>query len=121
MKEAPLRRRPITGHPGPRFVRGPSISRRKNRGQSPILFANSRHIVGAVWSWDCKELATPQGSEGLSVYYPFALVELLDITKTDEHEERGELLLHFLDADGTRVTVRLTPVALDQLRARLGS
>ena len=73
-----------------------------------------------MWTWDCKELPTPQ-PEGVSVYYPFALVELLDITKTDEHEETGELLLHFLDADRSRVTVRLTPVALDQLRARLGS
>jgi hypothetical protein len=68
---------------------------------------------------DCPGGPTPQRADGVSVYYPFALVELLDVTKTDEHEETGELLLHFLDSDGARVTVRLTPVALDQLRARL--
>ncbi len=68
-----------------------------------------------MWSWDSRSFY----ARGASVYYPFALVELLDITKTDEHEETGKLS-HF-DADGTRVTVRLTPVALDQLRARLGS
>jgi hypothetical protein len=69
----------------------------------------------------CKEVPTPQRANGFSVYYPFALVELLDVTKTDEHQDTGELLLHFVDSDGCRVTVRLTPVALDQLRARLGS
>lgn len=65
--------------------------------------------------------STPPRADAVSVYYPFALVELLDVTKTDEHEETGELLLYFLDTHGYRVTVRLTPVALDQLRARLRS
>jgi hypothetical protein len=66
-----------------------------------------------------EEEATPEGSNAISVYYPFALVELLDIGKTDEHEETGEVLLYFRDADGCQVTVRLSEVALEQLRARL--
>jgi hypothetical protein len=55
----------------------------------------------------------------VSVYYPFALVELLDLAKTDEHAETGEVLLYFLDADGCQVTVRLSEWALEQLRAKL--
>jgi hypothetical protein len=69
---------------------------------------------------DGKEVPTPQRADGVSVYYPFALVELLDVTKADDHENTGELLLRFLDSDGCQVTLRLTPVAIDQLRARLG-
>jgi hypothetical protein len=66
-------------------------------------------------------MPTPEHAEPVSVYYPFALVELLGVAKTDEHAETGELLLHFLDSHGYRVTVRLTPLALEQLGARLGS
>ena len=66
-----------------------------------------------------KESATAKTGGGFSVYYPFALVELLDVRKTDEYEETGELLLRFRDADDCEVSVRLTPAALEQLCARL--
>lgn len=62
---------------------------------------------------------TPHQPHGVSVYYPFALVELVDIGKTDEHAETGEVLLCFLDEDRCQVTLRLSPKALEQLRARL--
>ena len=66
-----------------------------------------------------KEAATPNRAEGVSVYYPFALLKLLDIGKTEEHAETGEVLLYFLDADGCQVTLRLSAYALVQLRAKL--
>lgn len=67
----------------------------------------------------CKESSTAKPTHAVSIYYPFALVELVDIGKTEEHEETGEVLLYFLDSDGCQVTVRLTEGALEQLRQRL--
>jgi hypothetical protein len=61
----------------------------------------------------------PKRMEAVSVHYPFALVELLEIEKTDEHEETGEVMLYFLDSDGCQVTVRLTQLAIEQLYAAL--
>jgi hypothetical protein len=55
------------------------------------------------------------------VYYPFALLELLDMGETDEHAQTGEVLLYFLDSDGCQVTLRLSEYALAQLRARLSA
>jgi hypothetical protein len=43
----------------------------------------------------------------------------VDIGKTEEHEETGEVLLYFLDSDGCQVTVRLTAQTLEQLREQL--
>ena len=59
--------------------------------------------------------------DAVSVYYPFALAELLDIEKTDEHGETGEVLLYFLDSDNCQVTLRLTKAALEALRERLNA
>jgi hypothetical protein len=67
------------------------------------------------------EASTPNRAEGISVYYPFALVQLVDIGETDEHAQTGEVLLYFLDSDGCQVTIRLTEYALEQLRARLSA
>ena len=51
----------------------------------------------------------------ISVYYPFALVEFLEVVESDECEAVGEVPLAFLDQDGCRVTVRLRREALEQL------
>ena len=67
----------------------------------------------------CKESPTAKPKHAVSIYYPFALVELADIGETDEHEETGEVLLYFLDSDGCQVTLRLTEQALEQLCQRL--
>src|SRR5687767_10691319 len=53
-----------------------------------------------------KEPRVPKSTQAVSIYYPFALVELLEIENTDEHAETGEVLLYFLDSDGCQVTVR---------------
>ena len=62
---------------------------------------------------------TPTPS-GLSVYYPFVLVELLGFSKADGHEETGELLLSFLDESGCRVTIKLSEPLAGELARRLG-
>ena len=62
---------------------------------------------------------TQARADGISVYYPFPLLELVDIGKTDEHAETGEVLLYFLDSDGCQVTLRVSEYALTQLRAKL--
>jgi hypothetical protein len=92
-----------------------TISAYRNRGVARVRASRwRRSLIGRS-----EEQATPERSNAVSVYYPFALVELLDIGKTDEHDETGEVLIYFRDADGCQVTVRLTEVALEQLRARL--
>lgn len=62
----------------------------------------------------------PQPS-GLSVHYPFALVEFLSCTETDEHEETGEVLLAFLDESGCRVTLRVRKAVLQLTVERLAA
>ena len=37
----------------------------------------------------------------------------------DDHEDTGEALLVFQDADGCQVTLRLSPHAVDALRKRI--
>ena len=46
-------------------------------------------------------------------------MELVDIGKTDEHDQTGEVLFYFLDSDGCQVTLRVTEYTLLQLRERL--
>jgi hypothetical protein len=64
---------------------------------------------------------TAEPKHQVSVYYPFALVELVDIAKTDEYAETGEMMLSFYDADGCRVTLRVTPDTLEALCAKLNA
>jgi hypothetical protein len=63
------------------------------------------------------ESATTQ--HALSVYYPFALVDLIAFHESDDHEDTGEALLVFLDADGCHVSLRLSPHAVAALRKRI--
>ena len=55
----------------------------------------------------------------MTVYYPFALVELLDYRRVDDNEG-DEVLLAFEDEGGCRVTIRLRAVVIEALKARLG-
>ena len=62
---------------------------------------------------------TPKGRrvDGTTVYYPFALVDLVDDRQTDED---GEVLLSFMDEDGCQVSIRLRRHLVDALKDRLG-
>ena len=63
--------------------------------------------------------APTAGSNALSVYYPFCLVDLIACRESEDVEDTGEVLLSFLDADGCQVTLRLSPRALEALRKRV--
>jgi hypothetical protein len=65
-----------------------------------------------------REGYTPR-ADGVTVYYPFALVELLGYRRVDDNEG-GEVLLSFADEDGCQVTIRLRVAVAEALRARLG-
>lgn len=73
-----------------------------------------------TWSSLCspQEVATAPANP-VSVYYPFALVEFLEVTESDEREAVGEVLLAFLDQDGCRVSIRVRKEVLQQLLERL--
>ena len=58
-------------------------------------------------------------ADGVTVYYPFALVDLLEINAVDEDGD-GELLLSFRDEDGAVVKVRLRRELVELLKSRLG-
>jgi hypothetical protein len=54
----------------------------------------------------------------VTVYYPFALVELLDYRQVDDGED-GELLLSFRDEDGAEVKIRVRREVVEEIRKRL--
>jgi hypothetical protein len=54
----------------------------------------------------------------VTVYYPFALVELLDYRQVDDGED-GELLLSFRDEDGAEVKIRVRREVAEEIRKRL--
>jgi invasion protein IalB len=66
---------------------------------------------------DYERLDTPR-ADGVTVYYPFALVELLSFREVDDNEA-GEVLLSFMDEDGCQVTVRVRREVLEALKSRL--
>jgi hypothetical protein len=57
-------------------------------------------------------------ADGVTVYYPFALVELLDYRQVDDGED-GELLLSFRDEDGAEVKIRVRREVAEEIRKRL--
>ena len=59
------------------------------------------------------------GTGGVAVYYPFALVELKEFSKSDDYEETGELLLVFEDHDGAQVTLKVRESVIAGLLERL--
>lgn len=56
---------------------------------------------------------------GLSVHYPFALVECLGCDPLEEPGEAEEFLLRFRDEDGCAVTLRIRQAALERLAEAL--
>ena len=56
----------------------------------------------------------------MTVYYPFALVELLDYRQVDDGED-GELLLSFRDEDGAEVKIRVRREVVEEIRKRLAA
>ena len=56
----------------------------------------------------------------MTVYYPFALVELLDIRQVDDGED-GEVLLSFRDEDGAEVKIRVRRAIAEEMRERLAA
>ena len=64
-----------------------------------------------------KEVRT--GTYGVAVYYPFALVELKEFTKSDDYEETGEVLLVFEDHEGAQVTLKVRESAIAGIVERL--
>ena len=43
----------------------------------------------------------------ISVYYPFALTDLVRFVEGDDYQESGDVLLVFTDEEGCQVTLRL--------------
>jgi hypothetical protein len=60
-------------------------------------------------------------SGAVSVYYPFALVELVGYFESDDYGDTGDVLLVFLDSDGCQVTLRVARGAAQALEQRLSS
>lgn len=67
--------------------------------------------------WTCERLDTAR-ADGVTVYYPFALVDLIDYREVGEDKD-GEVLLSFIDEDGCQVTIRLRRELVEALLARL--
>jgi hypothetical protein len=59
-------------------------------------------------------------ADGVTVYYPFALVDLLDYQAVDDDGDGG-VLLSFRDEDGAVVKVRLRRELVELLKSRLGA
>jgi len=68
-------------------------------------------------AWPPERSATAR-ADGVTVYYPFALVELLDIRQVDDGED-GEVLLSFRDEDGAEVKIRVRRELAEEIRERL--
>ena len=56
---------------------------------------------------------------GLSVHYPFAIVECLGCDQLEEPGDAQEFLLRFRDEDGCAVTLRIRQPALERLAEAL--
>ena len=57
----------------------------------------------------------------ISVYYPFALTELVRFVEGDDFEQTGDVLLIFVDEEACQVTVRLRAALAERLALRLQS
>ncbi|HYY61817.1 MAG TPA: hypothetical protein VE756_10540 [Burkholderiales bacterium] len=69
----------------------------------------------------CAKGGIKTGTNGVAVYYPFALVALKEFVQSDDYEETGELLLIFEDSDGVQVTLKMRESAIADLLHRLAS
>lgn len=57
----------------------------------------------------------------ISVYYPFALTDLVRFVEGDDYQETGDVLLVFADEEGCQVTLRLGSALVAELAKRLQS
>lgn len=57
----------------------------------------------------------------ITVYYPFALTDLVRYVEGDDYEDTGDVLLIFIDEEGCQVTLRLRPPLAAALATRLQS
>jgi len=69
----------------------------------------------------CAQGGIKTGTNGVAVYYPFALVALKEFVQSDDFEETGELLLIFEDNEGAQVTIKVRQSLISQLLERLAS
>ena len=63
-------------------------------------------------------MATPHA---ISVYYPFALTELVRFVEGEDFEQTGDVLLVFMDEESCQVSVRLRRSLAERLALRLQS
>lgn len=57
----------------------------------------------------------------ISVYYPFALTDLVRLVEGDDYAETGDVLLVLTDEEGCQVTLRLRSALVAELASRLQS
>jgi hypothetical protein len=67
----------------------------------------------------CAQGGIKTGTNGVAVYYPFAIVALKEYVQSDDFEETGELLLIFEDVEGAQVTLKVRESAITDLLQRL--
>lgn len=60
-------------------------------------------------------------AHAISVYYPFALTDLVRFVEGDDYEQSGDVLLVFTDEEGCQVTLRLRSALAAALASRLQS
>lgn len=57
----------------------------------------------------------------ITVYYPFALTDLVRYVEGDDYAETGDVLLVFTDEEGCQVTLRVRSSLASALATRLQS
>ena len=96
--------------------RGPSTPGSLARDSA---FESARLAAGRPRGYRARQGGIKTGTNGVAVYYPFALVALKEFVQSDDHEETGELLLIFEDRDGAQVTLKVRPSVIADLVKRL--
>lgn len=57
----------------------------------------------------------------ITVYYPFALTDLVRFVEGDDYQDTGDVLLILTDEEGCQVTLRLRSALVAELASRLQS
>ena len=98
--------------------RGPSTPGSLARDSA---FESACLAAGRPRGYRARQGGIKTSTNGVAVYYPFALVALTEFVQSDDHEETGELLLIFEDQDGTQVTLKVRQSAISDLLQRLAN
>ena len=85
------------------------------------LSPSSRLVCSSARDYLAQLGGIKTGTDGVAVYYPFALVALKEFVQSDDHEETGEFLLIFEDHDGAQVTLKVRQSVISDLLQRLAS